>query len=113
MRTNFRIEEEKLYCESKIQSDKVNTNTYPILRAVTQGISSGVDAPKLAKIYTKPLVISKKIGKNFWIYVGVGVFLVIVGIISWGVATDWKFIGDSKKSGEGGPSPPMRIYLKQ
>ena len=39
---------------------------------------------------------SKKIGKKIWIYVGVGVFLVIVGIISWGVATDWKFIGDSK-----------------
>ena len=35
-----------------------------------------------------------------------GVFLVIVGIISWGVATDWKFIGDSKKSGGGGPPPP-------
>lgn len=49
---------------------------------------------------------SKKIGKKIWIYVGVGVFLVIVGIISWGVATDWKFIGDSKKSGGGGPSPP-------
>lgn len=49
---------------------------------------------------------SKKIGKKIWIYVGVGVFLVIVGIISWGVATDWKFIGDSKKSGGGGPPPP-------
>lgn len=48
---------------------------------------------------------SKKIGKKIWIYVGVGVFLVIVGIISWGVATDWKFIG-GKKSGSGGPSPP-------
>ena len=49
---------------------------------------------------------SKKIGKKIWIYVGVGVFLVIVGIISWGVATDWKFIGDSKKSEGGGTPPP-------
>jgi hypothetical protein len=50
-------------------------------------------------------MIEKK-GKKIWIYVGVGVFLVIVGMVSWGVATDWKFFGDSKKSGGSGPSPP-------
>ena len=49
---------------------------------------------------------SKKIGKKIWIYVGVGVFLVIVGIISWGVATDWKFIGGKKSGGSGPPPPP-------
>ena len=40
-----------------------------------------------------------------WIFIGIGVFIVVVGMVSWGVATDWKFIG-GKKSGSGGPSPP-------
>ena len=45
-----------------------------------------------------------------WIFIGIGVFIVVVGMVSWGVATDWKFFGDnSNKSGGGSePTPPSQ-----
>jgi hypothetical protein len=45
-----------------------------------------------------------------WVFIGIGVFIVVVGMVSWGVATDWKFFGDnSNKSGGGSePTPPSQ-----
>ena len=48
-------------------------------------------------------------GKNkIWIYIIIGISVIVIGGLSWGFATNWKFIGentDNSKSSGGSPTP--------